>query len=262
MDKTENNLQNIVPMTDYTPPIVPTLDEVYKNPAPLKKLPKRWAKNAAVAAAIGIFGLSTLAGCLGRDRYPADGAFCLCNEYGVGYNGYDEFDVIIRTHSGGAATTSYFVLLTEQEIFGIIRHRLAEVGIMLCDTPPDYRTYCLGQLIGIDETWSLVVPELALDLFDARNRVGIVHLRLGVDWPPFMGTIDPETFEASFDNQSRSRITTGAIRTPRVSLGASWSKTEEERLESAATSRSQLEADLDRQITQFIARLRNLGVIK
>ena len=59
----QNDSLNIVPMTNYTPPKLPTLQSAKNNPALLKKLPSRWQKNAAVIACIGIMGAMSLTAC-------------------------------------------------------------------------------------------------------------------------------------------------------------------------------------------------------
>ncbi|MCL2527199.1 MAG: hypothetical protein FWE42_02180 [Defluviitaleaceae bacterium] len=54
---------SIIPMSNYKPPCLPSLQSAQSNPKMLKKLPKRWRKNAAVITCIGIISGLTLVGC-------------------------------------------------------------------------------------------------------------------------------------------------------------------------------------------------------
>jgi len=150
----------------------------------------------------------------------------------------------------------YVVHLTEQETLSVIRRRLAEYGLNFCDTPPDYRTYCLEETLGL---WRAVWP-IGLSMFDAQQRVGIAHIPYRLNDIPFFGIVDTSYYEASFANQTQSRITTGVFTTP--SAYPPRNATEDERNAFAAESRPTLENDLNRQISRFVARLRNLGVIE
>jgi len=253
------NLSDIKPMESYEAPKVPTLAQIYKNPEPLKKLPKRWVKNAAVVAGVGILGLSTLAGCLSRAPvyYPADGAFCMCSEYG----GYQEFDLEIRLHWGGANLANYIVHLTEQEAFRIIRTQLEAVGVRLCDTPPDYTITTNPDEFAL--RWGHEPIDVELDLFDAHNRVAVVRQR---------GHYRSDELVAAF--AQLTDINVGVIWIPSHNLNwrgwvqdddgewVEFEPTAEQEAEAKAAARPILEGSLNSQIQAFIALLRAEGVVE
>jgi len=58
----KKDILSITPVKNYTPPKLPTLAAAN---LPLKTLPARWKKNAAVVACLGFAGALTLAGCAG-----------------------------------------------------------------------------------------------------------------------------------------------------------------------------------------------------
>ncbi|MCL2854454.1 MAG: hypothetical protein FWE21_02420 [Defluviitaleaceae bacterium] len=264
MDKSKLNVK---PMERYEAPKIPTLYDVYKNPEPLKKLPARWAKNALVAASIGILGLSTMAGC-NATRYTADGAFCRCNQYGVGYNGYEEFDLVVRIHHGGAGGAGYVIHLTEQETLGIIRNRLETVGLNFCDTPPNYN--------GVGTRTSF--PNAVLNLFDARNNVAISYLGWDVSAARFSqwGRELAERIEGSFAEQTNINIR--AFYTPMFFPWEwDWNPYGQwvngihippepppyvEQAEAKAEARPILEERLNEQIDDFITFLRSQRIIR
>ncbi|MCL2854453.1 MAG: hypothetical protein FWE21_02415 [Defluviitaleaceae bacterium] len=288
MDEIKKGLLNIKPMEQYEAPKVPSLEEIYKNPEPLKKLPVRWAKNAAVAASMGILGMTTLAACDTYDYYPWDkphhgGAASAVyfvypteqevsdspnyNQYGLGYNGYEEFDLMVRVHHGGSGGAGYVVYLTEQEALGIIRRQLEAAGLSFGDTPPNYTAF-------EDDDW---MPRVGLDLFDYENNVAISHLNFDDNNRPFIHNITGEVRE-SFGRQTD--INVGVFYTPAffpqewdamgdwVEEDGEWTHipptgpTDEEKAEVKAEARPILEARLNEQIQAFITLLRNQGIIQ
>ena len=262
MSEIKKGLSDIKPMEGYEAPKVPSLAEVYKNPEPLKKLPKRWVKNAAVVASVSVLGLTTLAGCLGATRYyPADGAFCLCNEYGVDYEGYQEFDLEIRIHFGGSAFANYIVHMTEQEAFGIIRARLAEFGLIFCDTPPAYTVTTHPDDFAM--SWGATPTDVSLDFFDANNRVALVRQR---------GHYNRDELVEAFARLTDIHV--GVFWVPSHNLhwdgwiqdeDGEWVQFEpiaEQEAQAKAEARPILEMNLDVQIHQFIRLMHDRGVIE
>ena len=134
-----NDLFNLTPLENYTPPSLPSLYE--HKPEQLQKLPLRWQKNAAVIACAGVIGLSMFAtGCGQRDE--------------LGFH-----------HGGGGPAPVYVAHTTEQETLGIIRAQLENVGLNLTVAPPEYS-------VEID-VWGR--PEtVTLDLLNAERRIGVL----------------------------------------------------------------------------------------
>ncbi|MCL2620856.1 MAG: hypothetical protein FWD97_07995 [Defluviitaleaceae bacterium] len=290
MSKDKKNLLNITPMEHYEAPKVPTLEDVYKNPEPLKKLPARWAKNAVVVASVGALGMTTLSGCFSRPLddwrdfphhggagsaayfvYPTEQEVYedeYCSGYGLGYNGYEEFDLVVRIHHGGSGTANYVVHLTEQEALGIIRKQLEAVGLTFCDTPPDYAAF-------EGDAW---MPNIELDLFDAENNVAISRISWEDNHRQFIHRITREV-EEGFARQTD--ITVGVFETPgffpqTLDAMGDWFEnddgeweyappdepTDEEKAEAKAEARPILEANLNQQIQEFINLLRAEGIIQ
>ena len=186
----QNENLDLAPVQSYSPPAYPTRAE--KPAAMLKKVPARWAKNAAVIACLGAMGLGLLAGCITEPESPAapceDGNHGVSVTYPYGDNGYAppdgyppyedgrctpyleagrEFDIEVRAHWGGSGAGPFYVAyLTEQEALGIIRNRLCEAGICFDAPVPNY-------VATADTEWSAEVTA-RLALFDERTRQGIV----------------------------------------------------------------------------------------
>ena len=284
-------LLSVEPMESYEAPKVPTLDEVYKNPTPLKKLPKRWAKNAAVVACVGILGISTLSGCFsptstpGRDDTERSRGFLFSRndnrngyytgydgygQYVPGYSGYEEFDLIIRLHGGGGGWASYVVHITEQEALSIIRTQLEAVGLRFNDTPPNYTVFG-------GDSWN---PTIGLDLFDARNNVAVSHLTWDESNIPFGWRGSQGAAEVALEFANTTDINVGAFYTPGFFLDwdamgdwvenrdGTWrhiparEPTERQRANAKAEARPVLEERITAQVEQFISLLRAEGIIE
>ena len=128
-------MKDLQPVAHYTSPALPTLAE---KPS-LNTLPKRWARNAAVVACIGVLGASTLAGC-GR------------------------FSPFGWPHGGGHhLAPQYVVYLTEQETLGVIRAQLEEAGLNFGGEPPLLST--------LSEFWG---EDSFANLFDEERRVAVI----------------------------------------------------------------------------------------
>jgi len=169
-------------MQNYSSPAYPSHET--KPAATLKKLPVRWAKNAAILACIGALSLGALTGC-GAQAPVQSGAPCDDGLHGISVahsqgisawyaENWGEFDVEVRAHWGGSGAGPFYVAyLTEQEALGIIRNRLCEAGICFDSPLPDY--------VATAETpWSGEATA-TLSLFDERTRQGIVFPELWLD---------------------------------------------------------------------------------
>jgi len=289
MNENKKELPDVKPMEEYHAPKIPSLDEVYKNPKSLKELPARWAKNAAVtafSAAIGVLGMGALAACTPDD--PWDGPHhggagsagyfvrpteqeVSCNQYGMGYNGYEEFDLVFRIHHGGSGGAGYVVYLTEQEALGIIRRQLEVAGLCFGDIPPGYTAF-------ENDGW---MPVIGLNLFDATNNVAISKLSFEDNNQAFIHRVTPGVKE-SFARQTD--ITVGVFEAPvfHPPWDAGWDAmgdwiededgewvfvppvepTDEQIADLKAEARPILEEQLNEQIQAFIALLRAEGIVE
>jgi len=168
-------------MQSYSPPAYPTRGA---NPAAvLKKLPIRWAKNAAIIACLGALSLGALTGCGETPQTTATGP--------VPYSGETEntvetpatypfdqypyatlieeraFDIFVRTHHGGSGGGPIYVAhLTEQEALGIVRNALEEAGFDFSSNVPAHEI----------EWWP--TETLPIHLYDAQKNRAVVFADL------------------------------------------------------------------------------------
>jgi len=142
----------LFPINDYKPSKLPTMQEMQANPAPLKQMPNRWRKKAAVIACASFIGASAL--------------FSSCdilNEISSLHKNTVSEPLELRFHHGGfASSPTYIVHLTEADALGIIRMQLEDAGLEFGANPPNY---------GIDINFSRVESVL----FDNKNNVAIVQ---------------------------------------------------------------------------------------
>jgi len=250
MDEKREKLMNIAPMRQYEPPKVPTLNEIRKDSAPLKKLPKRWLKNAATLAGIGMLSLAMLAGC--ADNRYGQGEYGLCGQ-AVGYSASSSHDMVFRLDHGGAVSANYIVHLTEQEVFGIILRGLEAAGLHFSDVPCDYVVYP-GNI------WS---PPIVLALLDEERNVGISHLDWGY-WRPssvlYVRSDGEARWREPFSHEQVA-VTVGVFYTPQYNLNTGNSPNMIQRAIARRRARPVLEAAIEEQIEDFIALLRHQGII-
>ena len=71
--KNKDDLTTLIPLKEYTPPELPKLKAVRKNPSILKSLPSRWQNNVKIMSCLGLLGagMITLASCAG-DGIPGN----------------------------------------------------------------------------------------------------------------------------------------------------------------------------------------------
>ena len=226
----------------------------------LKKLPKRWQKNAKVIACFGVIGTLTLSG--GIHPFSQNSTTNLINAQ-ASYSGYDESDLVIRLHSGGAGSSFYVVHLTEQEALGIIRARLEAAGLDFSATPPNYT-------IG-DESPFGWWDNIGLDLFDEQKGVAIAKLSWEESNRPFssrgrgFAALVEEEFAAQTDD-----FITAAFYNPDKFLGSAWRFDDDEIVrvepptiaELEEETRPLLEGELITQADLFIGFLRSVGVLE
>ena len=243
---------HIKPMENYEAPKLPMLDEVNENSFPLKKLPKRWAKNAAIMLGIGVLGLGTLSGCDVINSITGDGTAVV--NRGEPFAEYGEFELIVRLHGGGGGWSSYVVYLTEQEILNTIRRRLEAVGLRFNYEPPVYTVF-----------GDIGIPPIGLHLFDEMKNVAISYVSFDDNNRQFVHRIDhmvADRFAEQTDikvgviSQSHFFIRSGGHflnRTPPL--------TEQERETAKIEARPELEEQLNEQIDNFITVLSEAGII-
>jgi len=267
---TDNREFDLTPMQSYTPPAYPTRGT---NPAAaLKKLPIRWAKNAAVIACLGALSLGALTGCGAQVTQPAapaarcdDGIHGVVATYPQGGDWHvengREFDVEVRTHWGGSGAGPFYVAyLTEQEALGIIRNRLCQAGICFDAPVPDY--VATAEVPAEEAT-------AALSLFDERTRQGIVFPAPNW-WEKFrFFEISPEQIEGALQQEFAQRFDVSAafLPNPGESMcdGAWWDRDWETELtfteeEKQAVGEILKERLVD-QVDAFLDHLRTEGVL-
>ena len=239
MNHDKNDLLSLTPAKTYTAPKYPTLTDTHSDPAPLKKLPSRWRKNAAALACIGLLGAAVFAGCVtphnGDDPPPI----------GNGYN--CDWDNHLH-HGGSGAAPIYVVHLTEQEALGMIRTQLETAGLNFGATPPDYTVEVQDSHIG-------------LDLYDADKGVAIALIdrrESGLDWDWWWN-----------DNEERAELATDAFAdlASDLSVGVFYCPGEDywgwddPSDESRAELRASLEEHLTAQVEAFLDLLRAQGTL-
>jgi len=256
------------PAQDYSPPAYPT--RATQSAVALKKLPLRWAKNAAVIACLGALTLGALTGCTLQSRgTPAscdDGLHGIVGtldpQGGRSAENERDFDVEIRTHWGGAGAGPFYVAyLTEQEALGIIRNRLCEAGICFDSPVPDYTATAQVPQAGTTTT-------ATLSLFDASTRQGIVFP--APNWHdrfPWRN-ISPEQIEDALQQNFARRFNVSAtfMWNPGRSMcdGVLWGDrnveptfTEAEKQDAGARLQEQLHAQID----AFLRHLRSESIL-
>ena len=292
MQNKKINESEIKPMENYVAPKLPSLSEADKNQVSLKKLPLRWAKNAAVMLGIGALGVTALSGCdytgAGVDtpvgtnvNNNSDRNDRLLNRGGDGnghyfvyniedevssiigrniyleaYTGNEEFELADTfVHSGGSGMVIYIVYLTEQEALSIIRSRLEAVGLRFIDSPPNYTIF-------EDDN---VIPSISLNLFDAENNVAFVNFNLENSNRLAQRNLNRDEIVGFFNLQTD--IIVGVFTqnsfSPRewTNLSSPRRPSDEERESIELEARRTLIRHLDDQIASFVRTLRHRGIM-
>jgi len=241
-----NHEFDLTPMQDYTPPTYPTRGT--NPPAALKKLPMRWAKNAAIIACLGALSLGALTGGMAEGMPPAsynDSTPGVTAAYLQDSNPYTEsgrtFDIEVRTHHGGDGGGPIYVAhLTEQEALGIIRNRLYQAGISFDAPVPDY-------VATIKTPWETEITA-TLSLFDEPTRQGIVF-PIPWEWRPIESALQQD-FKQRFD------VSATFMRNPGESIARS-TLTQEEKQEAGGVLKERLVSQVD----AFIEQLHTDGIL-
>jgi hypothetical protein len=186
----------IKPVKSYTPPSLPVLTDA--APELLKNMPRRWKKKAAVAACVGVIGMTAFAGCVieqfperphhggaggGSDApdyfvYPTEGSIDAFAAVELFRNQLETAELDIKTHYGGSGSGPFYVVyFTEQDAFNYIRAKLEAAGLNFGDTPPDV-TVDLPGFFNDDD-------KLGLDLYDGEKDVAVSHISYEQNNTPF-----------------------------------------------------------------------------
>lgn len=270
----KKDLLGLNPVENYKAPKLPSLNEAKDDPNLLKKLPSRWAKNAAVITCMGIMGTVLFTGCYDRSHHGGAGGFplyvcrhteseCDCETFGGYIRQSGDYEYLLRTHHGGSIGSPFYVVyLTEQEALSIIREAAEKHGLRFDHLPPDYS-------VEVEGWWgrgSSGDRNLDINLFDARKGVGIALMNTDIS----IGMWGNETIENAkrdFANLNDD-INVGVFYQRGEFIGPQWSHnlvdgtvdhtyTDEEKAEAAATQAE----NLRRQVQNFVQFLRDEGVI-
>jgi len=244
-------------MEKYEAPKIPSLGEINSNSEPLKKLPSRWKKSAAIITGIGILGVSALSGCYS----PNGGRDNNCDEFHriVGnFNSHVELDLMLRLHHGGSGSAAYVVHLTEQEALGIIRMQLEAAGLNFMHQPPSYTTQGSG--------WGAVI---GLNLFDCERGVAISHISWEDSTQRFHETEHRFARSVAQGFAAQTDLAVGVFYNPGAFPGWEWDdydwmpvRPPDDEVEATkAEMRPILEARLSAQVEEFIAYLRDKGIL-
>jgi len=204
------------PMRNYTPPKLPTLAEAGAA-TPLKAIPSRWKKNAAVMACLGFVGAFALTGCYdelgygelrshnggapeapfyiaqttetetGRYHHGGDGAapFYVAHQteeeiLAQAQAHIEEANIDLRAHWGGSGSGPFYIAhITEEEVRGYIHARLTAAGLNVNYSPPDYAIF------GPDVPRPGMLGEMGIDFFDFTNRVSVIQISWEDSTMPF-----------------------------------------------------------------------------
>ena len=275
MKKYDKDLTTISPAENYTPPELPMLEDVRKDPMFLKTLPQRWKNNAKILTCMGLIGVGVLT--LSSCDYLLDNLTHNGGDGGapiyVTHPTEQDVEAFIptqivtkelefRAHYGGSGAGPFYVVhMTEQEAMSVIRSQLEIAGLRFDAIPPAY-TVTQSDTLGHWET------DFNIDLFDADRGVAIVNIgnRNG------RGDEIAEEFE-----RRRSINSVGVFWSPIVSpdaeFGFSWDMdwgdsnsshepTEEEIADAKKRARPILEERLYAEIQEFINVLITEGLLE
>ena len=232
-------------MTTYKEPDLPTFEE--QKPDLAKKVPKSWKSKAVIGATISILGI----GVFGAHQHLKSNTIpesCGVEEWWGTLSNY-QYNLCIRSHHGGAFGPIYVAHLTEQEAFRIIIERLEAVGIKFNNEAV------------IDSIEHILTDRtIEMKLLDDAN-VRITHISWLDSNMPFSNR------GSAFSREIAKTLTE---QTPDMSVGAfhtpgQWVNTDggNNRLTRSRANeiRTELLADLDEQIQDFIDQLDAEGVL-
>ena len=189
----------IIPVKNYKVPMIPTLSD--NNSDLLKKMPKRWRKNAKVLASWGLVGMLALSGCSitnnshntnerqiiewqreveGRwsNEWQRNAEWRQNNlEHNLGdtqhyYHRYRELDInMYRLQPGGAGGGGYFIHLTEHEALGIVRTRLEAAGLVFFNSRVQGRVTLTDEEKGVAIAFDERLPRMDDAVLKMENNI-------------------------------------------------------------------------------------------
>ena len=243
----KDDLLTLIPIIEYQAPDLPTLEKAEAEL--LKKMPSRWKKKALIAAAAGILGTTALTGCSVIENITPNRTIYCPDLH----------------HGGAGGGPIYIVHLTEQEAVELIRNQLAEVGLNLNEVSPT-RAVTINDVY-VDSEWDGEVfrvfrDDVGMQLLDEENQVGVVAVNRSWDW----GLGSACTIETSqrivdsFLDEHGTQVGVFFRRSEWVGWfdGGDDEVSEEEKVE----ARERIEDHLTEQVQNFIAQLREEGVIE
>ena len=234
---TKVNLLTLIPVEDYKSPDLPTY--VDDKPNLEKKVPSRWKNKVMITAIAGVLGTSMLTGCSMVESLR-----------------FDPHDY--ATHHGGAVGSPIYVAyLSEQEAIEIIRTQLEDAGLNFNSLPPAYT-------ITYGEGWR--EREVGLDLFDEEAGVAIALFN---DQPGRggMGIFESAESVSEFAHGATNEFNNRYDLLVRVftnrGIGQDiWDFNRGEFNRRREEMYEEINSELDEQIQDFIAQLRELEIIE
>jgi hypothetical protein len=253
---------NPQPVKSYTPPQIPTLEQIKNDSAFLKQMPIRWRKSAAVLAAISVAGAALLAGCSDEplDDFipPQDSETTATDDPNYVLYVPTAHELEFRLHSGGSGSAVYIVHFTEAEALGMIRSRLEAAGLRFGAAVPD--------VVAGDDLWEEAA--VTLDLYDEVRDVAIALMTWEQNNINFFRHGDghqdvQREFEELIDSHVGVFYVEGHFAAD--TRDEDWNQlprpSDVEIAAASAVARPVLEAGLNAQIDAFIAILRSAGVV-
>ena len=241
------NILTLAPMTEYNVPELPTYEA--DKPDFTSKLPYRWKSKAIAAIATGILGINVLSGCSIFEQVIPEA--CGVDEWWAELSNF-RYDLCVRLHHGGAGVAVYVAHLTEQEVFGIIKDRLAAASLEFNDEPPEHDV----------DIWGFFEQDTAIDLFNSQDNIGIIHLSWAGSNMPFSSRgRDASQMVANAFSEQAPDINIGVFNTPGQRLrDENWNEIRLTR-SNAVDIRANLLENLDEQLQEFLDQLQEAGVI-
>jgi hypothetical protein len=177
--KTKINDITVNPVKKYAAPKYPTREAAADTPKLLHKLPKRWEKNAAVIAAVGMLGAMSLNSCgIGETK--------------AGYNPGSESYLNVApvfihgegTGSMGCVMIAPSVFLSEEEALAIIKNEAKIAGLNFTDEVPEYnatnnKPKDTSQYSWLNPKYVLGEGYVRLDLYDKQTGVAAAFISMG-----------------------------------------------------------------------------------
>ena len=279
----------VAPVKKYNKPKYPTKTEALASPGLLRKLPRRWQKNAAVAAAAGLFGALTISSCGIFDSSSPGAAADGYNPDSENYlNVAPVFAYGEGTGSMGCVMVAPPVFLSEAEALAIIKNTAEAEGLSFGSEPPGYTAE--KNKIETKYSWDweskfvLGKGNVGLDLYDAKKKVAVSFISMreaeqiypNGPWSSVTGYMPRRLAELTVEDfaEQRGDIAVGVFYDP----GKDWESEEHQRIFDEFMSNSEkeweerreqyeievkalAEENLRAQVRDFIEWLQGQGII-